>query len=694
MDQPRRRWAENADPLAGDGQPTVEGVLRDLKRVPLARLIATTLLIFWAILFARYSWESPVALPVIGKTIPISTDAERALFDLRQVTGEKRRKVAQDERIILIPYTQDTLRATQQRSPLNRAILSRALANIDKMGARAIGIDILIDQPQPEDGQLLATMKAMRTPTWLAYATRSTAGSEVEQWQQEFMDRWFAQLAGSQVRPTSVRFEPDTDNVLRRWPSLPPDLPTFMPIAVTGARSDFSYHGSIDFRLPENSERLVFSSLPIDNFADPELAPLLESQVNGRIVMIGGDLPDIDQFEIPATRMLVNYPTMSGLEAHATLAAQLLDLRLPRQPGPVALWALAILVVLCGAFTAMIDVRPWIVALIIVGQLAFFGSAPFYFEWTGIDTYGLPAFGWLGGWALAYAATGAAVRAVGSEQRRYAQSALGKYLPRDIAAQILRDPAKLSLTGEKRELFTLFTDIEGFTQLSHKLPPDRTASLLNAYLDGMCDIVLNRGGTIDKFVGDAVVAFWGAPIAREDDADNAAHAQLEMIRFTQEFSARHSEAGAELGRTRVGLHYGEAVVGNFGGEGRLSYTALGDAMNCAARLEGANKYLKTVALISEEARSRTTLDLFRPMGRIVLSGRATPIVVWEPTPDFDPAVRDELTRLWLAFDGGDRSALDAIEQICLTQRKDAALAGFACRLREAGPGGAVQLKEK
>jgi len=329
-----------------------------------------------------------------------------------------------------------------------------------------------------------------------------------------------------------------------------------------------------------------------------------------------------------------------------------------------------------------------------VGQLAFFGFAPFYYEWHGIDTYGLPAFGWLGGWGLAYAATGAAVRAAGSEQRRYAQSALGKYLPRDIAAQILRDPKKLSLTGEKRSIYTLFTDIEGFTGLSHKLPPDRVASLLNAYLDGMCDIVLDQGGTIDKFVGDAVVAFWGAPIAHEDDADHAATALLAMNRFTLEFSRQHSEDGIELGRTRVGLHYGESVVGNFGGEGRISYTALGDAMNAAARLEGANKYLKTVALISEEARSRTTIDCFRPMGRIVLSGRDTPIVVWEPAPDFDPKLREELVRLWNAFDAGDRSALDAIEQICLTQDNDAALAAFACRLREAGPGGAFKLKEK
>jgi adenylate cyclase len=694
VDQPRRRWALGPDPLEGDDQPTVEGVVRELRKVPRSRLIVTALIIVWAILFARYSWESPVALPIVGRTIPISTDAERALFDFREVIGEKRRKVAQDSRIVLIPYTQDTLKATKQRSPLNRAVLSRALANIDKMGARAIGVDILIDQPQPEDGQLMATLKGMKTPTWLAYATRATAGPEIEQWQQDFMNRWFEQLARTNVRPTSVRFEPDTDNVLRRWPSLPAGLPIFLPIAVTGARPDFSYQGSIDFRLPENSERLVFNSLPIDGFADPQMAPLLASQVKNRIVLIGGDFPDVDQFEIPATRMLTGYPTMTGLESHATMAAQLLDLRLPAPAGPASLWTLAVLVVLCGAFTAMLDVRPWVVAFAVVGQLAFFGLAPFYFEWHGIDTYGFPAFGWLGGWGLAYAATGAAVRAAGSEQRRYAQSALGKYLPRDIAAQILRDPKKLSLTGEKRLLYTLFTDIEGFTILSHRLPPDRVATILNAYLDGMCDIVLDQGGTIDKFVGDAVVAFWGAPIAREDDADRAARAQLEMLTFTQKFSVEYSEPGHEMGRTRVGLHYGEAVVGNFGGEGRLSYTALGDSMNCAARLEGANKYLKTVALISEEARSRTSLDVYRPMGRIVLSGRATPVVVWEPAPDFDPKLRHELVRLWNAFDSGDRSALDAIEQICLTQDNDAALSAFACRLREAGPGGATTLKEK
>ena len=704
MDQPRRRWAATPDPLGDEQQPTVKGVVADLKRVPAMRLLATALIIAWAILFARYSWEAPISLgpdrawhfPARATeprvTIPISTDAERALYDIRQGYFEQKHTVDQDKRILLIPYTQDTLRATAKRSPLDRAILARALANIDKMGAKAIGVDILIDQPQQEDSQLFATLKAMKTPVWLAYATRETAGPEIEHWQLEYMDHWFAQLAGSQARPASVRFEVDGDNVLRRWPSLPPGLPPLMPIALTGARPDFSYQGSVDFRLPATQQD-VFPLIQIDLLALPEVPTLISDQIKGHIVMIGGDFPNIDRFEIPATRL--DGPTTSGMEVHATMAAQLLDGRLPAQAGSGLLWILAILVVLCGAFTAMLDVRPTFVALAVLGQTLFFGSAPFYFEWNGIDTYGLPAFGWLGGWVLAYAATGAAVRAVGSDQRRYAQSALGKYLPHDIAAQILRDPTKLTLTGEKRQLYTLFTDIEGFTALSHRLPPERVAGLLNAYLDGMSDIVLDHGGTIDKFVGDAVVAFWGAPIANDDDGERAAAAALiAMIDFTQRFSVEHGDDATQFGRTRAGLHFGEAVVGNFGGEGRLSYTALGDAMNSAARLEGANKWLKSVALISEEARQRSGLDILRPMGRIILSGRATPIVVWEPAADFDPDARAELGRLWHAFDGGESSALDRIEQICLTHDNDAALAAFACRLREAGPGGAVALREK
>ena len=701
MNKPHR-WQSDPDPFAAEEGASFAGVRRDLAKIPPVRLLFTVFFVVLAILLARFSWQLPITdNEGQPRQIPIVIDAERALYDVRSLFAGLSHPVDQDQRILMVTYNQDTLAATGKRSPLDRAILGRALTSLDAMGAKGIGIDILIDQAQPEDEQLISALKAMKTPVWLGYATNTYSGTDVEVWQQEFMDRMAQRLAGSNVKKASVRLEADPDNVFRSWPSEPANLPPLLPLAMSGRDDLRSYTGSVAYRMPKDRERLVFLNLAIDLFANPELAPIVSAQARGRYILIGGDLPDVDRFETPETRLAdeksedaKNYrATTAGLEIHATMLAQVLDGRLPGRIGPKALWVLAILVVLSGAFTAMLDVRPWVLGLAVLGQLAFYGITPFWFENNGIDTQGLPAFGWLAGWMLAFATTGAAARAIGSDQRRFAQSALGKYLPRDVAAQILRDPDKLSLTGERRDIFCLFTDIEGFTKLSHAIPAEKTASILNAYLDGMSDIVLDRGGTIDKFVGDAVVAFWGAPIARPGDGDRAVEALMAMLAFTREFGKGDADS-EKLGRTRVGLHHGEAIVGNFGGEGRIQYTALGDAMNCAARLEGANKYLKSAALVSDAAKSRCTLDIFRPMGRIVLSGRSTPIVVWEPAPEMAAAERATLAELWGRFDGGESAVLHEIEAIAAKYDKDAALSAFACRLREAGPGGAFELGEK
>ena len=690
-------WKDEA-PASVTRQPlTLEALRHDLALVPKARLIVTTLFVIFAVLLARYSWGYPSAARAgadgHGWIPPITIDAERALYDTRSLFASLRHPVAQDERIVMVVYTQDTLAATAKRSPLDRTILAHALANLDAMKPRAIGIDILIDQPQPEDPVLLAALRAMKTPVWLAYATNAANSNDVEVWQQAFMDQWHAKLAGTAVRKASVFTGADTDNVLRNWPAAHPGLPPFLPMALAGLADARAYDGSVKFREPIELDRPVFASLPIDLFADPASAPFLADQIRGKLVLLGGDLPDQDRFEVPSG--LVTGKDVPGLANNATMLAQLLDRRLPNRLGGGLLWAMAFLVVVSGAFTAMLDVRPWVAGLAITGQLGFYSTAPFLIESIGYDTYGLPAFGWIAGWLLAFAATGMTVRAMGSDQRKFAEGALGKYLPPDIAAQILRDPSKLSLTGEKRAIYTLFTDIEGFTSLSHTLPPERVATLLNAYLDGMSDIVLAHGGTIDKFVGDAVVAFWGAPIARPDDADRALAASLAMVDFTANFTVKGTEDAQQMGRTRVGLHHGFAIVGNFGGEGRLTYTALGDAMNCAARLEGANKYLKTKALVSDEARDQAVAaNVLRPMGRIVVSGRATPVVVWEPALEMASEDRARLALLWSRFDSGDVAALDEIDRIALTRPDDAALAGFAARLRAVGPGGHHGLKEK
>lgn len=653
------------------------GSIRRLTRqVGWARLTATIFFLVIAILFARFGWS-----------IPLAVDAERALYDVRALVTAP--QVEQDPRIVMVVYTDRTLELTGKRSPLDRSLLAKALANIDRLGAKAIGIDILIDQPQPEDPELIRAFRGMKTPTYLGFASNATNANFMQVWQEEFLANFLKQLAPGNVHPTSIRLEADSDNVARSWPSQPAALPPLLPNAVAGDSAFRSYQGGIRYRLPADPERPVFNSLSIELFESPALADAMRDQIAGKYVLIGGDIADIDQFETPATRL--TNQTTTGLEVHATLLAQLLDGKRFVMTPYWLVWAMALLVIACAAGTALLDVKPLVAGLLFVLQLALIVAVPFWLRSLGVDTQRIPAFGWAVGWIVTFSAVSAAARAVTSDQRRFAQSALGKYLPVDIANELLRNPDRLALHGEKREIYALFSDLEGFTKLSHAIEPEMVAFLLNSYLDRLSAVVLEHGGTIDKFVGDAVVAFWGAPIARPDDADRAARAAIAMYEAGEAFRAAAPPGVPPIGVTRVGVHRGEAIVGNFGGEGRMQYTALGDSMNLAARLEGANKQLKTKVLLSEPARARSTLTLFRPMGRVAVRGRSTPIAVWEPVPHMNPADVTAFTDMVNAFEQGDVQALQRLEDYANEHPDDAAVANLVYRLKQTGSGGSFVL---
>ena len=651
---------------------------RALRQIGRARLAGTAVFLILALLLARYSWQ-----------LPLASDAERALYDIRFARAAS--TVAQDDRIVLITYDDQTLRALQKRSPLDRRVLAEALAALDGMRPRAIGIDILLDQPQAEDPQLLATLRAMRTPTLLAYADPAENEDQIGYEQHQFLRDFLGKARTDRVRPAGIRMEPDVeDGVVRRWPERRSGLPAQLANAMTPDHPEFEQHsGSIDVRLPADPDRPIFASFAIDTL--PLLGEAIRDRIEGRYVLVGGNIKDQDDYETPMSRGTGRW--MKGMEVHAHMLAQQLDGRL-RPPVPAsALWAIAVAVVLAGGLSSLIELRRWRLGLVLAVQLLLIAALPFALQQMGADSYGVPAFGWGLGWAFAFAAAGTAARGVGSEQRRFAQATLGKYLPADVAAEILKDPERLTLTGEKRPIYALFSDLEGFTRLSHAISPEQLSGLLNRYLEMLSEVVLSHGGTIDKFVGDAIVAFWGAPIARHDDADRAALAAVALYEAGEEFRRSAGEGIPAIGCTRVGLHHGEAVVGNFGGEGRIQYTALGDAMNTASRLESANKQLRSTILVSAEAKRESSLDIFRPLGRVVLNGRATPVEIWEPVPHMPAEERTQLNALWKAFDSGDAQALETLAALA-AEREDAALSDFVYRLREAGPGGHFVLGSK
>ncbi|MES2301283.1 MAG: adenylate/guanylate cyclase domain-containing protein [Pseudomonadota bacterium] len=676
---PQNRRARQEQPDVRDMGRTAR---RSLAQLGWQRVAVAAILLALALYFAFNSWR-----------LPLLRDAESALYDIRAANFAP--PTDTDKRVTLVVYTADTNRATGQISPVDRTILAKALAQIDLLGAKGVGIDVLFDSPQDDDDALRASLKAMRTPVYLAFADNRTNPEAITYEQEQDLRAFMASAQTAMVKPASILLETDADGVARRWPRQYAGLPPLLSLALTNGSEDADgrfarYTGPIRYRVPTASDRPVFDKIPIDLLADPETAPLVAEAVKGRYILIGGDFSDFDQFDTPFTRTgnpVSGETRMIGVEVHASMLAQLLDKAWKAPPATAIKVLAAILAVALGAGTALVQTRTWMLALAVLGQFAVMLAVPFLVERAGYDTLDLPATGWLIGWLVAFTAISSSLRAINAAQREFAQGALGKYLPRSVAAEIMRYPERLSLHGEKREIFCLFSDLEGFTKLTHAVEPEVIARLLNDYLDRLSAVVLEYGGTLDKFVGDAVVAFWGAPIAYPDDGERAVRAAHAMYMAGEEFRKSVADDVPKIGRTRVGVHFGEAVVGNFGGEGRIQYTALGDAMNTAARLEGANKTLDTTVLVSREAAERSGLDWFRPMGTVTLRGRRTPVDVFEPVPQVDEVRRKLAEEAVSAHSAGEAERVNALTDTILeSAQDDPAMMNLIQRLRQTHKG--------
>lgn len=219
-----------------------------------------------------------------------------------------------------------------------------------------------------------------------------------------------------------------------------------------------------------------------------------------------------------------------------------------------------------------------------------------------------------------------------SEQKskRFIQDAFGKYLSPKVINQIIENPGLLTLGGEKRVMTAFFSDIAGFTTLSEKLQPTELVSLLNEYLSAMTDIILELDGTVDKYEGDAIIAFWGAPLPIENHAELCVLAAARMQEKLDEMAEGWTRKGLGGLRVRMGINTGPMVVGNMGSTTRMDYTMMGDSVNLAARLEGANKYYGSRILVSEFTRALIK-DRFltRELDKVRVAGKKDAIKLYE-----------------------------------------------------------------
>lgn len=311
-----------------------------------------------------------------------------------------------------------------------------------------------------------------------------------------------------------------------------------------------------------------------------------------------------------------------------------------------------------------------------------------------------------------------------SEHRqRYLKTAFARYISPNLVEHLVAHPDALALGGERRTCSFIFTDLAGFTSMMEQMDPAQAVSLLNDYLDGMIRIAFEHQGTLDRIVGDAVAILFSAPVKQSDHARRALHCALAMQRFAESYTAEVVARGLGFGRTRIGVHSGEVIVGNFGGKTIFDYRALGDAVNTAARLESVNKHLGTWICVSEATLGLCTtlpsagsessllgLPPFsatdggpgvqaRPVGRLVLKGKRLPLWVFEvraqPANESDNDGWAAYARAYDTLVHGEReSAHDQFVGLAQLHPVDPLVQLHLRRLKEGADGDLIVMAEK
>ncbi len=384
-----------------------------------------------------------------------------------------------------------------------------------------------------------------------------------------------------------------------------------------------------------------------------------------------------------------------GVEVHAQALEQIVSGQQLSRPGwaPAAEWLVALLGGLVVGVVAM-KARPGrssLVLLALVGAIALTAWVCFRYERLLLD----PVPPWLV-MTLVFAPTTLLRYRWAERRQRWMQATFSRYVSPNLIRYLLAHPQALELGGRRQRCSFVFTDLQGFTARMEAMDPAVAVTVLNDYLNGMVAIAFRHDGTLDRIVGDAVAIMFSAPVPQADHEARALRCALEMQAFARGYVDALQRQGIAFCETRIGVHSGEVTVGNFGGDTLFDYRALGDPVNTAARLEGANKFLGTSLCVSEETLQACPGAVARPIGRLRLAGRSSFLMVYEALgmgPGAAQVDADYEQAFALMRDGRDE-ALPAFESLAAQRPQDGLVAFHRDRLRAGCRDDAIELSMK
>ena len=363
------------------------------------------------------------------------------------------------------------------------------------------------------------------------------------------------------------------------------------------------------------ASKVVAGLIPNESFAE-------------KYVLIGmGSSDKTIAYRTPYFSEKYEYPLTPRVEIHANVLAILLS------GGKIKLvsdWESVAIVLVMALFTGAVAFVYSLIVTAFFATVIFTGYVFGNFAYFGNTALLLPMVPVGLGMGFAFVATVVYRLTWEKRRKRWLKSAFQMHLPPELAESLAERSESLNLAGEKRELTLLFTDLEGFTAISESTQPKELVDLLSGYFDGMTEILFKHSGTLDKYVGDALAAFWNAPTTQDDHAELALLTALEMIEFTDRFNRSFKKPGQPEIRTRIGINTGRVVVGNVGSKGRFNYTVMGNEVNLAARLESINKKYGTYLTISQSVLNKVRSKVVvRKLDVIRLKSNSQPVTIYE-----------------------------------------------------------------